>query len=220
MGVLSELQNELQELNSINVGHDIEDFLIDSSSREALPGAIIGTPEQIFVSQLSSDEMDLAVYIDASILQTLQQHCPSEGLSDANVDAYCVALEGVSHFNLILWRADQSWPISQLELELQAEVDKFVGAGCLLINTGYSPKLAKRIMQKALFENFEWRPGFGEEELGRYRAATLGAKEFVDSLQLPHRPTEAITFLFEEARMFYRLPLSEKLRYRERKKAG
>ncbi|MEE2959305.1 MAG: hypothetical protein VYA34_01065 [Myxococcota bacterium] len=216
MGVLSELQNALQELNSINVGHDIEDFLIDSTSREALPGAILGTPEQIFVSQPSSDEMDLAVYIDDSILETLQQHCPSQGLSDANVDAYCVALEGVSHFNLILWRADQDWPISQLELELQAEVDKFVGAGCLLINNGYGPKLAKRIMQKALFENFEWRHGFGEEQLRRYRTATLGAKEFVDSFQLSQYPNEAIPFLTAQARMFYRLSLSEKLRYRYR----
>ncbi len=42
------------------------------------------------------------------------------------------ALEGVSHFVYLAWNAGHDKPVSLLELEMQAEVDKYVGSYWLM----------------------------------------------------------------------------------------
>ena len=49
----------------------------------------------------------------------------SARLTEANLADYCTALEGVSHFLYSTWRLNWDAPVSLLELETQAEVDKY-----------------------------------------------------------------------------------------------
>ncbi len=50
---------------------------------------------------------------------------PHRALTEDNLADYCTALEGVSHFVYSTWRLERDLPVSLLELETQAEVDKY-----------------------------------------------------------------------------------------------
>ena len=73
-----------------------------------------------------------ALFVDAAALANLERHDPAARLDDRNFSDFCLAVEGVSHFVYVALAAARQRPVSQLELELQAEVDKFVCC-CLLL---------------------------------------------------------------------------------------
>ena len=54
------------------------------------------------------------------------------GCTTGNVADYWTALEGVSHFLYLAWNAGHDKPVSLLELEMQAEVDKYVASYWLM----------------------------------------------------------------------------------------
>ena len=45
---------------------------------------------------------------------------------ESDLDSVCQLIEGVSHFVYVADRARRNLPATQLELELQAEIDKYV----------------------------------------------------------------------------------------------
>jgi hypothetical protein len=57
---------------------------------------------------------------------------PRAALTDANLDAFCVLVEEISHFHLILNRAQAGLEVTKLELEWQGEVDKLLVSGLFL----------------------------------------------------------------------------------------
>ncbi len=59
------------------------------------------------------------------MLRRLEGANPVGALNEGNLAEYCTALEGVSHFVYSTWRLDRDLPVSLLELETQAEVDKY-----------------------------------------------------------------------------------------------
>ena len=67
------------------------------------------------------------------MLERLTAHCPMRALDESNLADYCTALEGVSHFHYVTWSAGCARNVSLLELELQAEVDKYASALSLLL---------------------------------------------------------------------------------------
>ena len=48
------------------------------------------------------------------------------------MECFCLALEGVSHFLYLIWNASFDRSVTLLEMELQAEIDKFVMLGIFL----------------------------------------------------------------------------------------
>ena len=68
----------------------------------------------------------LSLYLDPELLERLASADPLVQLHAANVADYWTALEGVSHFLYLAWNAGHDKPVSLLELEMQAEVDKYV----------------------------------------------------------------------------------------------
>ncbi len=74
----------------------------------------------------------VSLYLDPGLLERLRREDPMVRLHDGNVADYCKALEGVSHFLYLAWNAGHDRPVSILELEMQAEVDKYVASYWLL----------------------------------------------------------------------------------------
>jgi hypothetical protein len=87
-------------------------------------------------------------------------------------DEVCQVVEGVSHFLYVAERARRELPATQLELEIQAEVDKYVlfahGAG--RAPRWRSPAAAARIRAR-LFERVTYLSPEGTEHGERYRLA-------------------------------------------------
>jgi hypothetical protein len=124
-------------------------------------------------------------------------------------------VEGVSHFSYLMWNARHRRGISQLELELQGEVDKYIAAFWLL--RAQHPDHRPRELRPALFEKTRIDPRLSPARQHLYAAATRHAARFcarLESSLLSNRPVlrrAAVAAL----RRFYRLGSTHKLRHIE-----
>ena len=133
MQLLSRLQELIGGIYDVRVAHDVYDFLV--TDRAALPHAARGgtAEEELLVAQSADGaEVALSLYLDPALLERLAQRRSARDLHGGNVADCLTALEGVSHFLYLAWSAGHDRPVSVLELEMQAEVDKFVASHLLL----------------------------------------------------------------------------------------
>jgi hypothetical protein len=95
-------------------------------------------------------------------------------------DELCQVVEGVSHFLYLAERARRELPATQLELELQAEVDKYV----LFAHggEGFHPGRAARVRAR-LFERVRYLHAADTESGARYRMANDLAARFARRLE-------------------------------------
>jgi len=100
--------------------------LIEAASVDGGP-----TDEQLVVAT-QSDAVGVSLYLDPALLERLRHADPILALHQGNVADYWTALEGVSHFVYFAWNAAHDKPVSLLELEMQAEIDKYVASYALL----------------------------------------------------------------------------------------
>lgn len=176
MSILKKLLNHLEMVHPYQLPDELPCFLIDDETRQSLQGANTDLDEQLFIQE-SQDTLDVALYIAPSIVEHLEQDPPTQRLHAGNLDAFCVALEGLSHLVFLSWRTAQSWPVSALEIELQAEVDKFVLGLWLQLQQGAEPLGASKQLLFALFENYQLSQAVLAQEKQRYlEASQLAAK--------------------------------------------
>jgi hypothetical protein len=147
------------------------------------------------------------------VLERLRHRCPLQSLDESNLADYCTVLEGVSHFHYVTWSARHDRSVSLLELEVQAEVDKYASALSLLLaqNEGRFPAgLFRR-----LFAACHLLPHLSDEERRRYSEAHRCAARFCERLEarfLRRRQARPAAML-AELRSFYRLGSHAKLRH-------
>lgn len=125
----------------------VVDFLLDQSSSESRGSVFLRHDSK-------NEELSIGVHIHSSIRQKLEQEKPFEALSDRNLDPFCVLVEEISHFHLILNRAQGGQPLTLLELEWQGEVDKLLIAAMELRRQyGHSHyhHLTRRLFEESIF---------------------------------------------------------------------
>jgi hypothetical protein len=212
MSVLTTLQRTIQQLHDVELELDVEHYIVDDDVRREIPGAVEGLPEQLFVRDEGEDGMEIALYIAPQIIGHLQQDDPHRRLHGGNLEDYCIALEGVSHFVFLAWRANMNWPVSALEMEIQAEVDKFIAAWLLLDAQGQGRKQTAKPLMRQLFSSYALRDGLSSEEEERYHTATRVASQYVKTLVRRFSGDETEERIRRDARDFYRRGLPEKMR--------
>ncbi|MBB6094829.1 hypothetical protein HNQ60_003716 [Povalibacter uvarum] len=210
--ILRRMQELLARLYDAPVEQDVEDYLIPDRERLAeLSGEECHADEQVVLVE-KRGEVRVGVYIDRSVLARLEQRDPLDALSDENLRDYCTAIEGVSHFNYLMWSLARSRNVSLLELELQADVDKYAGAVKLLTaqECGHFPVL----LHRRLFDRVGYLPHLNEESRCRYEAANRHAARFCRSLEERFlRPRRSRPEAWVSAlRQFFRSGQQEKLR--------
>ena len=202
LSVLTRLQLGLEALYRVETHLAIEAFVIDEASRTAA-GVERAPREQLLVQQ-DRGELGLGLFVDAAAVANLERHDPTAvGIDERNFSDFCLAVEGVSHFIYVALRAADDRGVSQLELELQAEVDKFA---CCLLVSGPMPGLRRR-----LYGDVRFADDLDEEERARYRAANSGANRYADTLERRFVRPERTDGLLTELRRFYRMDLPDKL---------
>jgi hypothetical protein len=210
--LLHHLQQQLARIYDLACGHDVRDFLV-TDRRELGPLAppARACEEQLLVGA-DAGGLRLALYIDAAVLDRLCADDPRNRLSASNLADYWTVLEGVSHFVYLCWCADRDRHVSQLELETQAEVDKYV-ATLFLLGEQSAGRFPERL-HAWLFEQavFDWN--LDAAELGRYRTANAYAARYCRRLEerFLKRRSPALESFMREIRCFYRLGTSSKLR--------
>jgi hypothetical protein len=213
--ILRQIQNLIGGIYDVRVAHDVYDFLVTDRGR--LPAAARSTPtdEQLIIAQ-ESDAYGVSLYLDPGLLDRLTQANPLQKLDDGNVADYWTALEGVSHFVYFAWNAGHDKSVSLWELELQAEIDKYV-ASYWLLRQQFPDRFPSELM-RLLFERTRIDPRLAAGRMEIYRAASQYAEKFCrrlerslrDSGQTPTQPVLA------ELRRFYRLTDMRKRAHIER----
>jgi hypothetical protein len=210
MRLLDDLQGMLQHTYDLEGEHRVTDFLtMNPALIEALgilPGSAAGQ-EQVLVSQQEPDWVDIAVYIAPEVLERLSDANPLEDLHDGNLADFWMALEGVSHFVYLAWNASRDKPVTRLELELQAEVDKFV-LTALLIATRRARALDA--LHHGLFRRCRIDPALDRTSRDRYQQASRYAELYCAQLLQRCRQRD-LRLLTPELRRFYRMPQQAKL---------
>ena len=125
-------------------------------------------------------------------------------------DSYAEHVEGVSHFLLMVERARTELPTTLLELELQAEVDKFalLAFGSDLTEGKRSSRLMAHTVHQWLYEQCQYLHPAHTLEGDRYRAANrLAARWWSKMLTRGNRRSA-----LQQLRTFYRCGPHEKIR--------
>ena len=124
----------------------------------------------------------VALYLDPEVLRRLEHADPHRALTEHNLADYCTALEGVSHFVYSTWRLERDLPVSLLELETQAEVDKYaVTVFFLARQTGAMVYPAQ--VHARLFDRVRFDARLEPDEYERYRTAHRCAARYCRRLE-------------------------------------
>jgi hypothetical protein len=203
---LLRIQRGLEALYRVDTGVEIDDFVVGVEVRDFLVPRR-RPREQLFALSEDSEETELALFVDPAAIANLEARDPSHRLDDSNLGDFLLALEGVSHFVYTVCCARTDRRVSQLELELQAEVDKYVA--CLLIR---SPELGVSVtLRRRLFGDVEYEPDLDHDEHARYRAANDNAHRYAAWLEATFVESRRIPDMLGELRRFYRQGLAAKL---------
>jgi hypothetical protein len=187
-GELNRIQRRLEEIYQLEPAPCILPFVRVESDEGR---------EQLIVRQ-SREELELVVLLPRSSLEALVANDPS-----LEMDAYLGAVEGISHFIHIAERVRTRLPTTLLELELQAEVDKFVILSDAGVEAEELPALHRR-----LYEDVRYLHAESSERGERYRLANDLAAKLWSSLIAYGQSDWTQLFL----RRFYRASQAEKIR--------
>jgi hypothetical protein len=212
--VVRQLQSLLAGIYDVPMAQDVAQYLL--TDRQSLPEPFrAGASEETLLVAQDGDGLALGLFLEPAVLARLDLANPLAALNGANLADYWTALEGVSHFVYLTWNAGHDRPVSLLELELQAEVDKYVASLWLL--RAQDPSRFPVELHRVLFERARVDPDLAGERLGLYRRANQYAARFCRRLGQLLEPAgaQARAIAMAELRRFYRLTSAMKMRYIE-----
>ena len=206
--LLGQLQSLLGNIYSVASDYDIYDFLVtDPSVAQSLTGVPCESEETLLIHE-SGEEVAVSLYLCEQLLGRLAERDPTIALDTDNLPDFLTALEGVSHFMYYAWNAVKQRPVTLMELELQAEVDKFVSTAYLMESQiGQLP----RRLHRWLFDLPNLADHLSDAERERYRDANRYAGKYCLSLLRKLKQGESAHTLRSELRSFYRLSRGEKI---------
>jgi hypothetical protein len=191
------MQRGLETLYRVDTGVEVGDFVIGEAMRDELAPA--RKPREQLLVMEETGEMALALFIHPEVIASLEG-----GIGRHNLGDFLLAIEGVSHFIYAIQCARSERPVSQLELELQAEVDKYVT--CLLHDVDSSEALRERLFRACAFED-----DLDGDERERYQVANDNAHRYAAWLEETFVARRRIPEMLGELRRFYRHGLAAKL---------
>ncbi len=211
--LLSQLQSRLAGFYAAPIPYDVYDFLItdrDTAAALTPPGATTDNRERLLVCD--GAELELSLFIDAELLAALDDDDPTVSLHDGNLDDFLVAVEGVSHLQYLIFHAGQRQPVSLLELELQAEVDKYV-TSAELISSQHDNGHVPSALHTRLFEDVRFAPGLPPDAQSRYVSANRLAARYCHALRRRYPGHHHQKTFVRELRDFYRMSEHQKVRH-------
>jgi hypothetical protein len=177
--MLRHIQAHLEAIYRI-AAPDVSRFQIDAGQLSELMGESSREADEWVLVREEDGCLDLAVFVADAHLEALEA---AGSLSEAAMTAFpafCAATEGVSHFLMLIERVRREEPVSLLELEAQAEVDKFICARL------HHPAQAE-LWWKRLFLEARLSEDLGPDEVARYTEAGRLAAGFCSALSgAPH----------------------------------
>lgn len=213
-----QIESAIKGLYRISVPFCSKDFLL-----EKIPAAPLAQPVShaslkgaLFIQHhpSQSEELNLGIYLDPSVRAALDNF-PSWEKGKWTLEqtqAFNVATEEISHFLYLTFHVLNEKPVTELEMELQAEIDKFLLTYFANRVKGEENSLFESLFE-ALFYNYSLSENLSDTQKQRYEEANCLARRYL------HKRAEQITqtrhhpVLFDSLRAFYRQKCPKKLEY-------
>ena len=206
--MLTRLQQQLHDTYQVSHEYDVRDFLItDPQLAKAIGGdsVLSNNGESLFLCE-EEDGLSMSLYLESELLRRLEESDPAASIEVDKLDDLCKVIEGLSHFNYVVWRAARDRAVTLLELELQAEVDKFVST--MQLASEQQDAELMNVLHAKLFDEVRFSDDLNPEQAERYREANEYAARFCRRLR--DRFLDNGDAL-DELREFFRLPLRQKI---------
>ncbi|MCC7460617.1 MAG: hypothetical protein IT286_04865 [Proteobacteria bacterium] len=186
------LQKKIEKIYRLSSCPEAQQYVLSPKQFKKLAKSS-NNPQVIY--QDEGDDMSLGIYLGSNLFKRIKQKSRIFSFQD-----FCVMSEEISHFIYLIWSKSNGKTINLLDLEVQAEVDKFV-----LASDFFGSK--KQIFQK-MFKNFNMRQNLREDEQERYYTANrLGKKFALSMLSEKVTPLKKMNWL----RMFYRQNINNRI---------
>lgn len=207
--MLDRIQEHLEAIYGIRCELRAADFVLDVPEAAALGGTGRGR-EELLVHQ-TEEALEVALVMPRALVRRLApfEDAPAQAVEQVLGD-FCEAAEGVSHFLYLSRAAELDRSVSLLELEAQAEIDKF--AACVLLRWGRDVPAFARALHERLFVRHRLRDDLSAEERERYAQANQLAMGFCAAL-LPLIARRHLDGVLSALRYVYRLGAEAKLRH-------
>ncbi|HSH44208.1 MAG TPA: hypothetical protein VK973_18940 [Arenicellales bacterium] len=194
---LETLQEVIQDVYEIDLQLRVTDFTTSDTAFARHWGSPHQPMEQlIFVEE--GEDVDVSLYLDRRVVEALGE-LPDD---DVPLNMLCLAVEGVSHFVHFCWRSEYRVDVSLLELEIQAEVDKYVLLTDLYGDHG---------MHRCLFEGHRYQRGMSGTLRERYHCANRFAAKYCRRLEREYIRPGRTGPMLNELRRFCRKSQREKI---------
>ncbi len=208
--MISQIDLALKSLYNLDSPLSAQDFLL---ARSPAPANVNLPPGMLFIEPPTErdESLGLGIYFRPEIGRTLDALPESSHWNGQQLAAFGVAVEEVSHFHYVAHFAPKGRGVSQLELEFQGEIDKFLLTFFARIPADGDDAIAFEALMEKFFEGFTWFEKLTTDEKARYEEANRLARAFlVRHSDLLCRVGGREKFL-KVARDFYRLSLEEKI---------
>jgi hypothetical protein len=203
------------------VARELEGNGVHLVRERALAGRVQDALERVYRLERLADVADFVEQAESGEREVLLLRQADDGAlevslrlpaldPDAGIDGVCQIIEGVSHFVYVVERAHRRREATQLELELQAEVDKWVFLAAAMqheLSVVRSAALRSRLYERVRFEHDE-----ASESGERYRVANDTAHRFVRRLERHYLGPARFDDLRAELRRFFHEGQEAKLR--------
>lgn len=169
--------------------------------------------ETLFICQ-DENTLEFTVFLDHEVLHTASANTHTDdtgrvhGFALHSLDSLCTVVEGVSHAVCLLWHAHHDRQLRALDMELQAEVDKY-----LLLMACLPDNASRDSLHRRLFDDARITVPTDSELYERYRVASNTAALYCEWLRetFPAHPEQRA--LWQELARFYRLSGKAKFDY-------
>lgn len=213
--VVRKIDQALKRLYRIDATHRAEDYLIKKPV-DATTG--VGNAElqgALFVRPGGAKSLRLGIYLSEGVRRRLVsfRRWPDAVWTRDQLDAFTVAVEEVSHFNYLLFHAAAGRPVSQLELEVQGEVDKFLVTFFSVLAGRAYDRTTFDVLIEQLFYRFRLAESLSPEQRERYEAANALARRFVLKWRAEMDEGKGREAAFRLLRRFYRLGPAERMSF-------
>lgn len=198
--MLREIQHWIEATYRLEPESCVEEYLIDGSQldRHLSCEDPYRHAEEVLLLRSDEENCELGLFLHPKL------GCENTPLAEAETHPLMTATEGVSHLLLVMHRLRHSEGLTQLELELQAEVDKYLFLR-LMPESSRQAEAKRHLHQEANLA------GLGADRMETYAAARRLAQRYCRRLEEEYLSSRSFDGLYRELRLFYRMSHWKKL---------
>lgn len=212
--IYQDMQRAIEHRYDLNLSCQVKHFVShDQTIVHELTGKTQISQEMLLIRE-EKDTLDVTLFLEEGLIESVSDSNATHHASE-QFDDYCTILEGVSHFVYLIWNAQYGRQIKPIEMELQAEVDKFIFAALAdsNANTGENHKpcaATHKALSDNLFRKVSFTDAPGTNMHYRYKTANDFALRYCKWLTRHYQIIDGNSMLNAELARFYRLNGSAK----------